>query len=217
MSARAPTLTPRPSASKSQIPSLARLGYPTSRNDAPPTELQRVREALGMDPLDTKDLLKELRQNNPRRSSSLVPTKPEIKPIPDPEPARRSSSALTLNQRAVHDVPSPFDTNEICDLVSWYSIHHSKEDNMDVMLKAHNYRTRAWDFIAERMSYSHYGQKPIYHEIADIDKVGDTKFKLRDYSFKYIDVGTNNEIVIKCNIFNGSKALAAGSKSTRTP
>ena len=217
MSARAPTLTPKPSASKSQIPSLVRLGYPTSKNDAPPTELQRVREALGLDPLDTKDLWKELRQKNPRRSSSLVPQTPEIKPIPDPKPARRSSSVLTLNQRAVRDVPSPFDMDEICDLVSWYSIHHSREDNMEVMLKAHNYRTRAWNFIAERMSYSHYGQKPIYHEIADIDKVGDTKFELRDYSFKYIDVETNNEIVIECNIFNGSKALAAGSKSTRTP
>ena len=230
MSARSPIVNSISSTSRPKIPSLTRLSHPTSnkeqtvslqentsRNPGSSYEVERVRKLLGMEPQDPKELLKEHRQENPRRSSSLVPTKKENKPISDPESAKRSSLTLTLNMKAVQNVPSPFYNDDICDLVSWYSIHHSKEQDMNLMIKVHEYRTRAWNFIAERMSYSHYDQKPLYHNIPDIDKVGDKEFQLRDYSFKYIDVETNNEIIVECNIFNGSKALEAGSKSTRTP
>lgn len=122
-----------------------------------------------------------------------------------------------VNALARQNVEFPLENEDVSDLVSWYAIHHAETENLPLMQKAHRYREAVWNFVANRMAYAPGGGRLKFNDTPDLDVVGDKSYEIRDYKFEYQDPETLEFLAIECEVFNGSKALAAGSKSTRTP
>ena len=89
-------------------------------------------------------------------------------------------------------------------LVSWYLEHHRSEPNKELMIAAHAYRQKAYDFVMQRLAYP----KSPREKGVDRDVVFGRTFALYDYE---IPLQTGN--VIQVEIFGGGGAA----NSSRTP